>query len=78
MQCVICHSDEIEKKQVQEEFHLNDDIVRIPVEALVCRNCGERFYDRRTVRYLEDLEKRLQANEIPLRQTGKVMVREDA
>ena len=76
MQCIICHSDEIQKRKLQEDFQLGDDIVRIPVEVLICRNCGERYYDRRTVRYLEDIERKVKAGKIPLKQAGRVLVQD--
>ena len=74
MHCIICHGEEIIRQTVQEEITLGEDLVRVPVEALVCRTCGERYYDRRTVRYLEDIERRLKAGEINLRQSGRVLV----
>ncbi len=73
MQCIICHGDDIRLEKVREEIVQGDDIVRIPIEVLVCHNCGERYYDRRTVRYLEEVEKKLKAGDIPLKQAGRVM-----
>ena len=34
----------------------------------------ERYYDRRTVRYLEEMEHKLQSGQIHLQQVGKVLV----
>ena len=74
MKCIICQEDEIHKQQVHEDIPLGDDIVKIFLEIMVYRNCGERYYDRRTVRNLEDTEKKLKAGEIPLLQVGRVLV----
>jgi hypothetical protein len=49
------------------------DIVLVPIDALVCKLCGERFYDRATMRRLEEIEDDLAACKRPLREIGKVM-----
>jgi len=41
MQCIICHGEEINRQTVQEEIALGADLVRIPIETLVCQACGE-------------------------------------
>ena len=74
MQCIICHSEDITRRVVQEEIPLGDDLVRVPVEVLVCSACGERYYDRRTVRYLEEVERKLKAGELNLRSSGRLLV----
>ncbi len=74
MQCIICHGEDIFTETVQEEIRLGEDIARVSVTAMVCRSCGERYFDRQTVRYLEDVERKLKAGEIQVRQTGKVLV----
>jgi YgiT-type zinc finger domain-containing protein len=54
MKCIICKNTDIKRKEVQEEIKRGDDIVLIPCEILVCSNCGERYYDRKTMQKLED------------------------
>lgn len=56
MKCVICKGTNIEKKLVNEEVRVGTDVVLVPVEVMVCKSCGERYYDRRTMRYLEEIE----------------------
>lgn len=73
MKCVICKSPNIQEKTVEEEFRIGNDMVFIPVETLVCVDCGERYYDRRTMRYLETIESELKENKIPLEVVGRVM-----
>ncbi len=41
MKYIICKSADIERKLVDEEIKLENDIVLFPVEVLVCNNCGE-------------------------------------
>jgi YgiT-type zinc finger domain-containing protein len=59
MRCVICHGDRIEITEVREEIELGNDIVYVPIKILVCKNCGERYYDRRAMQRLENIEKEL-------------------
>jgi len=73
MQCIICHSEDIVSKVVQAEIKIDDDIMRVPVQVLLCLSCGERYYSRKVVRYLEEIERKLQTGEIPLKQAGRVM-----
>jgi YgiT-type zinc finger domain-containing protein len=74
MQCVICHGMEIETKQVNEEVQIEHDVVFIPVELLVCKTCGERYYDRNTKRYLEKVTEEVRNGSVPLRNVGIVRV----
>lgn len=53
MKCVFCHGDEIASAKVFEEIAAEPDLVRIPATVLVRRTCGERYYDRATMRRLE-------------------------
>ncbi len=73
MKCTLCHGDRIAKSTVQERIPVGNDIVLVPIEVLVCQSCGERFYDRATMRRLEELEDDLAARKRPLREVGKVL-----
>lgn len=73
MKCVICNSPDIEKKTVQEEIHHKEDVVLIPIEVMVCLQCGERYYDRRTMKFLEETEAKIAAKQISLRSVGRVL-----
>ena len=73
MKCTVCHSDHIAKSMVQERIPVGNDIVLVPVEALVCQSCGERFYDRATMRRLEELKDDLAARKRSLREVCKVL-----
>ena len=73
MKCTLCHSDDIVKSTVQERIPVGNDIVLVPIEVLLCQSCGERFYDRATLRRLEELEDDLAARKRPLREIGKIL-----
>jgi len=72
MKCVICKSPDIQKKIVEEEMKLENDIVLIPVEVLVCNNCGERYYDSKTMRKLEIVKTKLGKKDLTVENVGKV------
>lgn len=74
MKCLICNGDDIHVDEVREEIKVEKDIVCIPIETPVCKTCSERYYDRRTVRYLEEMAQKLQSGKINLQQVGKVLV----
>jgi len=73
MRCVVCHSPDIERRTVDETFHVEGDIVLVSVELLVCNNCGERYYDRRSMRWLEEIEDKLRNKTLPLSAIGEVL-----
>ena len=74
MKCVICHGDEIKTIEVKEELAIDNDIVYVPVKVPVCKNCGERYYDRKTMRFLEGLGKELGEKRTELKEIGKVLM----
>ena len=74
MRCVICHGDEVKVMEVKEEFFVDSNIICVSVRVPVCQSCGERYYDRRTVQFLEEVEKKLTGKGTKLKQTGKVLV----
>lgn len=74
MKCIICHSEDITEKEVMEELKRESDIVYIPIKTLVCNNCGERYYNRNTMKLLEETEKKILEKEIQLKEVGKVLL----
>lgn len=72
MKCVICKSSEIEVRKVDEEIKLGSDIFLVSVEALVCLNCGERYYDTKAMRKLEGMREKLERKAVELEDVGKV------
>lgn len=74
MKCVICHGENIEPSKVREKIELGNDIIYIPIKVLVCKNCGERYYDRKTMQKLENIEKELTTKKTNLKAIGKVLI----
>jgi YgiT-type zinc finger domain-containing protein len=73
MKCIICNGEDIQVAEVREELKIGNDIVYTPIRIPACRSCGERYYDRRTVRYLEEVERELTEGKADLHEVGKVM-----
>lgn len=73
MKCVVCKSSDIQMKMVEEEVRSGRDIVLIPIEVLVCQNCGERYYDRKTMRKFEEIKTRLKEHDLEVEEVGKVL-----
>lgn len=78
MKCVICHGDDIKVMDVKEEFVVGNDIVYIPIKVPVCKTCGERYYDRRTMQFLEEVEGKISRTQVELKEVGKVLIYEEA
>jgi YgiT-type zinc finger domain-containing protein len=73
MKCVVCHGENIEVREVKEPIEVGSDLVYVTVKTPVCETCGERYYDRKTVKYLENVEAELRAGGGSVRQVGKVL-----
>jgi len=72
MKCVICRGDNIVLKEVLEHIEEGHNVIEFPVQALVCQNCGERYYDRKTMRYLEEMQEKAKSGALDLEPVGKV------
>jgi len=73
MKCVICKSSDIQNKMIEEEIKSGKDIILVPLNVLVCMNCGERYYDGDTMRRIEDVRSRLKQNDLEVEEVGKVL-----
>lgn len=74
MKCVVCHGEDVQIGEVKEEIRVENDIIYVPVHVPVCRTCGERYYDRRTIRFLEEAEQKLKEDRAGLQEVGKVLM----
>ena len=74
MKCVICYGEEIVVQEVKEDFIMGNNVIYVPVKVPVCKNCGERYYDRRTIKYLEEVEDKLHHDQAKLKEVGKVLL----
>ncbi|MFH1328307.1 MAG: YgiT-type zinc finger protein [Candidatus Bathyarchaeota archaeon] len=73
MKCVICKSLHIEMKTVEEVIRWGSNILLIPMEVLVCLSCGERYYDKKAMKKIEETRYRLQKRDLKLDEVGKVL-----
>ena len=72
MRCVVCKSTDIEKKLIDEEIKVDRNIVLVSMEVLVCNNCGERYYDRSTMRKIEEFRSKLKEAKLNMEEVGKI------
>lgn len=73
MKCIVCHSSDIREKTVDEVIWLDQDLVLVPCHVLVCNNCGERYYDRRAMQRLEEIEELLRSRTLVPEPVGRVL-----
>jgi YgiT-type zinc finger domain-containing protein len=73
MRCVICNGNNIEMRGVEEEVRINNNVVLIPIETLVCLSCGERYYDRLTMKFLEKVIDGIKSENAFLEPVGQVL-----
>ena len=74
MKCVVCHGENIEVRDVKEPIEVGSDVFYVGVSTPVCLTCGERYYDRKTMKYLETVEADVRAGRGSVREIGKVLV----
>lgn len=73
MKCVVCKGSNIELKTIDEEIRTGTDIFLVPMNVLVCTSCGERYYDRKAMRKIEEIRSRLKNHELEVEEVGKIM-----
>ena len=73
MKCLVCHGEDILVTAVKEELRVENNIVYVPIQIPVCQACGERYYDRRTIRLLEEVDRQLKEGTAKLQEIGKVL-----
>lgn len=73
MKCVICKGSDIQMKAVEEEIKSGTDIFLIPMEVLVCSSCGERYYDKKTMKKIEEMRSRIKDKSLEGKEIGRVM-----
>ena len=73
MKCIVCKGSDIELKTVDEQIRTERDIILVPMNILVCSNCGERYYDRKSMRKIEEIRSKLKNKELDVEEVGKVM-----
>ena len=72
MRCVICNSPNVEMRRVEEEIRWGSNILLAPMELLVCLSCGERYYDKKAMKKIEEMRDRSQKHDLDIEEIGKV------
>ena len=72
MKCVICNGSDIEVRTVDEQIALGDDIVLIRLKLPVCSQCGERYYDRKSIQLIEQIRAKGKQKLLDVKDVGKV------
>ena len=74
MKCVTCQGTDINEVLVDEEIRQGNNVIFVPVHVLKCSQCGERYYDLKTTRYLERIRQEVLKNgAADLEEIGKVL-----
>jgi YgiT-type zinc finger domain-containing protein len=73
MKYVVCNSSNLEMKSVEEEIRSDKDILLIPLEVLVCLSCGERYYDRKAMKKIEEMRLKFKRRDLKVKEVGKVL-----
>lgn len=60
--CLFCEG-KLSKKKVTEIIKNDGDTVSLEVSALVCDNCGERYYDLETMKKFELIKQKLKSKQ---------------
>jgi YgiT-type zinc finger domain-containing protein len=74
MRCVICSSSDVELKKIDEEIRSDRNILLVPMEVQVCLSCGERYYDRKAMRRIEEIRSKLNHHDLRVKEVGKIWV----
>jgi hypothetical protein len=59
-------------RTVEEEIRWGNNILLVPMEVLMCLNCGERYYDKRAMKKIEETRSRLKRHDLMIEEVGKV------
>ena len=73
MKCVICKSSDIQMKTVEEEIKSGSDIFLVPMQVLVCSSCGERYFDRKAMKQIEEMRCRIKEKNLQFKEVGRVL-----
>ncbi len=73
MKCVICNGNDIKVKTVDEQIALGDDIILTRLTLPVCSQCGERYYDRKTIQLIEQIRVKGKQKLLDVEDVGKIL-----
>ena len=75
MKCVVCKGSDIELKTVEEQIRTGRDIILVPINTLVCSNCGERYYNRISMKKIEEIKSKLKIMSLTLKRLARLCER---
>jgi hypothetical protein len=58
---------------LEVRFLRSTRLILVPMNILVCSTCGERYYDRKSMRKIEEIRKKLKNKKLDVEEVGKVM-----
>ncbi len=73
MRCVICNGSDISMKTISEKISVGEDIILTRLTLPVCSQCGERYYDRKTMRIIEEVRAKGKQKLLKVEEVGKVL-----
>ncbi len=73
MKCVICRNSDIQMKAIEEEIKSRGDIFLVPMQVLVCSSCGERYYDRKAMKILEEMRSKIEEKSLEVKEVGRIL-----
>jgi hypothetical protein len=60
-------------KAIEEEIKSRGDIFLIPMQVLVCSSCGERYYDRKAMKILEEMRSKIEEKSLEVKEVGRIL-----
>ncbi len=73
MECLLCRVQKVEIKTLDMQIEVGRDIVLVPMNIMVCSNCGERYYNTENMMKIEEIKSKLKNRELDVIEVGKVM-----
>lgn len=70
--CPACGFEDTFTREVEKFLKINNDILIVKIKVEVCKHCGEKIYEPKTIEYLENIKKQFIENkdEINLNKVG--------
>lgn len=73
MKCLVCNGSNIQAERVDEQIRAGEDIVLLQMDILVCETCGERYFDKKSMKKIEKAREQLRDRKLKVKEVGKVM-----
>lgn len=72
--CFRCGSSDLQDKEVEELLRYGRYVVALRTKATACLRCGERYFDRDTVRLFEEMRQKIGEGDLDgFRVTGELL-----